>query len=144
MGYVLFKTTEEHGSISLLNKDPHLLVIPEANNIRAELRAVIKALESCKVGTPVVVFTDCQNVVGLPARRKKLEHGGFMSGNTHQPLANTDLYKEFFVQMDRIHPSLVWIKGHSPSKKGRDPVQTNFSQLDRAVRKKLRETLPKK
>lgn len=119
----------------------HFQEIKEDNNIRAELRGVLLALELCRTDfkdSHVVLYTDCQTVCGLLDRRERLEAGQFVSKAKNKTLANADLYKEFYKLYDLIQPEIVWVKGHTEKQKA-NLIDKNFSVLDKAVRQKLRQ-----
>jgi len=142
LGYALFQNQQEHDDILLSNKNIVLSVVQETNNIRAEIRASLLALQKCTESCAVTLYTDCQNIVNLISRRSRLEKTHFVSQSSGQVLANADLYKEFYALYDRMRPEVVWIKGHaSKSKQKTDKVQKNFSSLDKEVRRFLRETV---
>lgn len=140
IGYGVFNSTSQHNSMTLSELDLTILEIKETNNIRTELISAITALKSIKNKGNVVLYTDCQNIINLQRRREKLEKTNFISQSKNLPLANTDLYLEFYKIYDLIKPEVFWIKGHAP-KLGADLIQRNFSFLDKAVRKKLREII---
>lgn len=140
IGYGVFNSTSQHNSMTLSELDLTILEIKETNNIRTELISAIIALKSNKNTGKVVLYTDCQNIINLPSRREKLEKTNFISQSKNRPLANTDLYLEFYKIYDLLQPELFWIKGHAPLH-GADSLQRNFSFLDKAVRKKLREII---
>jgi len=125
------------------------LVFEENNKIRAELRGVIFAMERVieqrsisKSGTlkgesQIFLYTDCQTIVSLPGRRKRLEASDFHGQRTRAPLRNAQLYKQFFLTSDLLNPTVLWVEGHRP-KKDRAAINENFAHVDRAVRKELR------
>ncbi len=124
-------------------QSPVFLEVTETNNIRAELRGVIWALESClkeQGAIQVVLYTDCQTVSGLLQRRARLEASQFLSKSKNKPLANMDLYKEFYKIYDLIQPKVVWVRGHT-SRSMASQVEKNFSTLDKMVRQRLRQRL---
>ncbi|MBY0386043.1 hypothetical protein K2X05_12870 [bacterium] len=134
LGYLFFKTGKEQ---------IELTEIKETNNIRAELRGVLLALQTCLLtakGLKVVLYTDCQTVSGLLERRQRLEHSAFISKSKKKPLANADLYKEFYKIYDLIQPEIVWVQGHTNKQKA-SLIEKNFSTLDKAVRQRLRQKL---
>ncbi|MES2769898.1 MAG: RNase H family protein [Bdellovibrionota bacterium] len=116
-----------------------ILEIKESNNIRAEIRGVITALSAAPKSASVTLYTDCQTVAGLIGRRDKLEKTNFISQAKQTPLANADLYKEFYKIYDQLHPEIIWVKGHTSSKDTK--IKKNFSTVDKEVRKALRLAL---
>ena len=118
----------------------NLVIASEINNIRAEIKATLMALKACPKNRNVVLYTDCQTTCGLISRRTKLEQTNFISQSKQQPLANADLYQEFYLLFDQIKPEIHWIKGHSPDK-NMNHIQKIFSHLDKATRKKLRDNI---
>ncbi len=111
---------------------------------RLELLTALWALETfereCKPLLPVsiVLITDCKAIADLPQRRVQLEARGFKSKRTSLPLVNADLYREFYGAYDRLHPTVSWIRGHSPTGK-RSELQEIFTRVDRAARQALRK-----
>lgn len=146
IGSVLFLSTEEHDKFllsELSESKISILEIKETNNIRAELRSAIHALQACSKANRVLLYCDCQTICDLPRRRKKLEQTSYISQSKNRPLVNEDLYREFYLIYDHIKPEINWIKGHS-SGQNLDKIQKNFSHLDRAVRRNLRKAIGSK
>jgi ribonuclease HI len=79
-------------------------------NNRMELLAVIKALEKIKVsGLQITVFSDSKYVVDAVNQ-------DWISGWKKRYFAkvkNPDLWRRFITLYDRLHPKMVWIKGHN-------------------------------
>jgi ribonuclease HI len=116
-----------------------ILKIKESNNIRAEIKGVIAALSAAPKLSQVTLYTDCQTVTGLLDRREKLEKTNFISQTKLAPLANADLYKEFYKIYDQVQPKIIWIKGHIANKDS--DIKKNFSFVDKEVRRSLREAI---
>lgn len=114
-----------------------LKTIKEENNVRAELRAAILGLASCPEDSSVTLFSDSSAVVDLIKRRENLEKNEFVSKKTGVVLSNADLYQKFYFILDKLNVEVHWIKGHSP-KKSLGNTGSNFSHLDKSVRKELR------
>lgn len=112
--------------------------IEEKNNIRAELRSALVAINRAPKAAKVVVYTDCEAICNLPNRREKLENTKFIGQSKLTRLKNADLYEEFFDLIDSLDPEFVWVKGHS-KRNTRELIQKNFAWLDRRVRKELRK-----
>lgn len=141
LGFVVFESKEHHDQQTATHLSPFLFEVPEINNIRAELRGVLWALESCHkhfTGAPVVLYTDCQAVSGLLERRARLEATYFVSQSKKKPLRNMDLYKEFYKIYDLLQPQVVWVRGHV-SRSLASQVESNFAVLDKVVRQHLRQ-----
>jgi len=119
------------------------IIAKELNNVRAEFKAIILALETVKLiltnNTPTF-YTDCNSIINLIGRRAYLEANYYYSKKNKCILANADIYKEFFSLYDTLKPELVWVKGHSP-KKDQDYLKTNFSYIDKLLRKNLRASI---
>jgi ribonuclease HI len=125
-------------------------IFKEKNNIRAELRGIIFAIERLiedgdqtdgSEGAKehlVRLYTDCQPIVRLLERRQRLESSNYIVRRTGKPLGNADLYRQFFMVYDKVQLNLCWIRGHSP-KGGQDTVAKNFSRVDKETRKVLRD-----
>ena len=144
IGYASFSGTTQHESVSIADLGLNISEIKEGNNIRAELRGAITALRSCPKCERVILYTDCQNIINLPSRREKLESTNFISQSKNHPLANADLYREFYTLFDQYNPELFWIKGHTSAANysteiNLNRIQKNFSYLDKEVRRFLRE-----
>ena len=139
-GFILFESDDSHRKEE--SQPIQTKTFKERNNIRAELEGVIFALEEVtkKKGGQKNLYTDCESIAKLLQRRERLESSAFLSKKTKKPLNNADLYKRFFALCDRINPKVIWVKGHSRFK-DRDLVRRNFSRVDKAVRKILRETV---
>ncbi len=142
-GYSIFYNSDNHKNISLCENKISLSYLTEKNNIRGEIRGAINVLENCPLQSKVYLYTDCQCIVGLLSRREKLEANNFISKNKRNPLANLDLYKEFYKLSDQVNLKVVWLKGHTTGY-SLTLEEKNFSFLDKAVRKYLRELINSK
>ena len=84
----------------------------------------------------LTIYTDSQNIIGLPARRARLEHNNYISRN-NKPLKNAELYRKFYQLADAWPCTLVKVKGHKANSK-KDQVDKLFSLVDQAARHGLR------
>jgi ribonuclease HI len=84
----------------------------------------------------LTVFTDSQNIVGLPARRARLVAADYYSAKGKR-LNNYELYQEFYRLIDQVECTFVKVRGHQPAahKERRDRF---FTLVDRASRQALR------
>jgi ribonuclease HI len=83
------------------------------------------------------IYTDSQNIIGLPDRQSALEQNDFFSSKNKR-LNNYELYQEFYRLTSSIKYTLVKVLGHQVSTK-KSEVDTLFSLVDKASRRALRE-----
>ena len=140
MGYVIFNNHLEHELADVSQQSFHLHSMTEDNNIRAEVRGAILALKACETGANVILFSDCQTVVGLPRRQEKLIATNFIGKKKNLIINNADIYQAFYKEFDRIGPEIYWVAGHALKNK-KTKIDKNFSYVDKQVRKKLREMI---
>jgi ribonuclease HI len=123
-----------------LKVDPSLIktrFFKDTSSTRLELETLLWALEENDFSSSnLTVFTDSQNIVGLPDRRKRLENNGFLN-RKGLPLKNGDLYLRFFKLQDQLNFSLVKVKGHVVSRE-KSMIDRLFSVVDKASREALR------
>lgn len=84
----------------------------------------------------VIVYTDSQNIVGLPDRRLRLEKNKYIS-KTGRLIDNQELYKEFYRITDLLNCKIVKVKGHKSSSL-KNKIDFFFTLVDRAARNGLR------
>lgn len=85
----------------------------------------------------VAVYSDSQNIVGLPARRSGLDERKYLASNGKQ-LRNAELYKQFFKAIDQCDCQIIKVDGHKP-RHGKNDIDRIFSLVDKASRFALRE-----
>ena len=74
---------------------------------KLELQTLLWALAKINKGEGIyTVFTDSQNIIGLPARRSRFEKNNYISKNGKK-IANYLLYQEFYKITDNIDYKLV-------------------------------------
>ena len=150
-GFLLFRNKEEQEAGPSPESFLRTQAFPETTNLRAEIKGVLWALGEVgeqirkrrEVGEEKVeihLYTDCQGVAQLLARRKKLEASGFKSRRKKERLSQADLYEAFFALYDQWLPKIFWVKGHA-SRKYQDVIQRNFNWIDKRVRRELREKM---
>ena len=104
---------------------------------KLELQILLWALnEIPPTSQQLIIYTDSQNIIGLPARRNRLEQNDFHTSK-NQLLRNHKLYQAFYQLLDKLNFELVKIKGHLPTKE-KDRMAQLFSLVDKAARKALR------
>ncbi|WMN11016.1 RNase H family protein [Marivirga salinae] len=108
------------------------------SSTKLELQTLIWALNELDDRVrKVVVYTDSQNIVGLPARREALEKADYHS-KKGKLLNHYELYSAFFKIMDDLECEFVKVEGHQASK-NKDDYDKIFTLVDRAARKASRD-----
>jgi ribonuclease HI len=111
------------------------------SSVRLELETLLWAFkEAGQREGKIIVYTDSQNIMNLPERRKRLEENNYQSGK-NRPLKNADLYIEFFRMIERFNPVFVKVQGHMTSNK-KDNIDRLFTLVDRESRRALRKLRP--
>ena len=144
------RKTDWRKAVETMDFPIQTMLFRSKNIARLELVTVLWALDNfereCKawlpgsVPPPICLITDYKTIGDLPQRRSKLEAGNFQSKRTSLTLANADLYRKFFNAYDKFHPTVIWVRGHSPSGK-RGELQRIFARVDSAARQALRKYL---
>lgn len=101
-----------------------------------EIETLIWALHALQP-KEVTVYTDSQNILGLPGRRSRYEERGYLT-KRNNPVRHADLYREFFHLTDQIDCTFVKVKGHRVSRQKTD-IDRLFTLVDRAARQALRD-----
>jgi len=107
------------------------------SSTRLELETLLWALDELQPEEKkLIVYTDSQNIAGLPRRREKLEKNDFRSKN-NRLMNNHELYREFFRITDKLNCKFIKVTGHQPGRT-KDHIHRLFTLVDRASRKALR------
>ena len=141
VGYGAYLAVAE-GNISpeLLPSHVKTMRFEQTSSTRLELQTLLWALSDLALsGFRVTVYTDSQNIIGLHARRERFEKNNYMT-KKNRPIANHELYREFYSITDRLTCEFVKVKGHKLSHQ-KDPIDDLFTLVDRASRDALREGL---
>ena len=121
----------------LLKKQVVLKRFENTSSSRLEIQTLIWALGEIQLfPAKIKVFSDSQNIIGLPERKERLEKNNFRSkGN--RLLNNAELYQEFYQKTEHLSIEFVKVSGHMRSleKNSSDLI---FTLVDRASRKALR------
>ncbi|MBY0474263.1 MAG: ribonuclease H [Nitrosomonas sp.] len=107
----------------------------ELQTLLWSLNEMIALANGCDIA--LTVYTDSQNIIGLPGRRARLEQSNYFSSK-NRPLNNYELYQEFYRLTARLNCELVKIVGHQASSK-KDEIDRLFGLVDQASRRALRE-----
>ena len=142
IGFGAFLCIEELTlSPSSLNESVQVKRFEETSSTKLELQTLIWSmgeLLGCVNNTEIklTVYTDSQNIISLPQRRRRLERDNYFSRNKKQ-LQNHELYRDFYNLTDSVLVDLVKMKGHQPSSQ-RDSIGQLFKLVDQASRQALR------
>ncbi len=139
LGYGAYLAVSEDGlSLDELRTLVKVKRFPQTSSTKLELQTLLWALNDIQLsGRKVIVYTDSQNIIGLPARRERLEQKDYRSSH-NKLLKNHELYQEFYRLTDQLDCELVKVRGHQVSKQ-KDDIDRLFTLVDRASRKALRE-----
>lgn len=87
------------------------------------------------------VYTDCQNLITLPSRREKLESNNYYTSKG-KLMKNHELYKEFYLLMDKYNCNLIKVKGHKKNSL-KNEIDKIFNIVDKVSRETLRVNIYK-
>ncbi|MCX6051139.1 MAG: ribonuclease H [Campylobacterales bacterium] len=110
------------------------------SSTKLELETLLWALSEIDLENfKIIVYTDCQNIIGLSDRREGFEKNHYIS-RTNKLIKNHELYKEFYKNMDLTESKFIKIKGHIKNSK-KDEIDNIFTLVDKASRAALRKVL---
>jgi ribonuclease HI len=139
IGYGAYLAVSELGlSLDELRTRVKVKRFEQTSSTKLELQTLLWALSEIKTsGCKLTVYTDSQNIIGLPGRREQLEQNDYRS-NKNKLLDNYELYQQFYRLIDLLDCELVKVRGHQASKQ-KNEIDQLFTLVDRASRKALRE-----
>jgi ribonuclease HI len=111
------------------------------SSTKLELQTLLWAIDDVLSSTAekinhFVIYSDSQNIVGLPARRSGLEQRDYYAGNG-KLLNNAELYQQLFRVIDRCGCHIIKVDGHTPRRIKND-IDKVFTLVDKASRSALR------
>lgn len=123
-----------------LEKKIKIKKFDNTSSTKLELETLLWALNDVSLKNfKIVVYTDCQNIIGLPERRYGFERKNYMTSKGMQ-IKNHELYKAFFKRLDILDCAFIKVKGHKKSSE-KNKIDEIFTLVDRATRKALRKTI---
>lgn len=139
IGYGAYLLVRENGqSPDTLQARVNVMRFEQTSSTKLELQTLLWALgDIAAEGHKVTVYTDSQNIIGLPGRRERFEKNDYMT-KKNRPIANHLLYREFYNINDRMVCDFVKVRGHKLSHE-KDEIDRLFTLVDRASRDALRE-----
>ena len=138
IGYGAYLSVSERGlSLDSLRESVKVRRFEHTSSTKLELQTLLWALRDIQAfGGKVVVFTDSQNIMGLPGRRERFEQSNYRS-KKNRLLNNYELYQEFYRITDQLKCRFVKVHGHQASNQ-KDDIDRLFTLVDRASRNALR------
>jgi len=134
--------SDQSASIDSLKDSVKVKRFVQTSSTKLELQTLLWAVSETIASVQereivLTVYTDSQNIVGLPGRRARLEKNNFFSSNNKR-LNNYELYQEFYQLSSRLKIELVKVVGHQASSK-KGEIDRVFGLVDHASRRALRE-----
>ena len=138
IGYGAYLVVPEPGlSLDSLRLRIKVKRFEHTSSTKLELQTLLWALKYIQaLACKVIVYTDSQNIMGLPARRGRFEQNDYRSKKNRR-LNNYKLYQEFFRITDQLDCKFVKVSGHLVSNQ-KDDIDRLFTLVDRASRNALR------
>lgn len=122
-----------------LNLKVKLKRFEKTSSTKLEIQTVLWALS--EVGDferKIILYTDSQNILGLPGRRERLEKNNFYSKQNRR-ITNWELYQEFYLLIDELNIEIKKVTGHKKTS-SKDNIDRLFTIVDRASRNALRNS----
>ncbi len=136
--YLLLDSIETYSAE--MEKKVVLKKFDDTSSTKLELETLLCALEELDLKeNRISIYTDCQNIIGLEARRERFEKNNYITAKGTL-IKNHELYKEFYKKMDVLDSVFIKVKGHKKAST-KDMIDDIFTLVDTATRKALRETL---
>lgn len=141
IGFAAYLQIKEEELLSKnLKEKINIKMYKETSSTKLELQGLLWALgEIDHSQKHIIVYTDCQNIIGLENRRKRFEENNYKT-KKNELIANHELYKKFYQFIDQLNCEFIKVKGHKTSSE-KDLIDNIFTLVDKASRDALREHL---
>ncbi|RUM64162.1 MAG: ribonuclease H [Sulfurimonas sp.] len=140
IGFGAYLLLDKLDFFSKLEKEVKVKKFTNTSSTRLELETLLWALSDISSKNhKIVIYTDCQNIIGLNDRRDRFEKNKYITGKG-KLIKNHELYKDFFKLIDNLDCEFIKVKGHKKSST-KDEVDEIFTLVDRATRNALRSSL---
>jgi ribonuclease HI len=145
VGYGAYLVVSERvTSIQSLKDKVKVKRFEQTSSTKLELQTLLWALDETIAlangdDMALTVYTDSQNIIGLPRRRARLEQSNYFSSKNRR-LNNYELYQEFYRLTTKLNCQFVKVIGHQASSK-KDEIDKLFGLVDQASRRALREVI---
>ncbi len=125
---------------SELEKKINIKKFDNTSSTKLELETLLWALSDVNLKKfQIVVYTDCQNIIGLQGRRERLENSNYITSKGGK-IKNHKLYKCFFKKLDTLDCEFIKLKGHKKVS-AKNELDEIFTLVDKSTRKALRKTI---
>lgn len=138
VGYGAYLIAEADADPAGLKDKIQVRRFENTSSTRLELETLIWALQQLRPDE-IEIYSDSQNIIGLPGRRIRLEQRQYCSTGGI-PLKNAVLYQEFFRITDQFNCTFIKVKGHRKTKE-KSRIDQLFTLVDRASRSALRAAI---
>jgi len=138
IGYGAYLAVPDGGpSVGSLRARVKVRRFEHTSSTKLEMQTLLWALSDIRAsGSRVTVYTDSQNIIGLPGRRDRLEQNEFHSKKNRR-LSNYKLYHEFYKMIDQLNCEFEKVRGHQVSNQN-NYTDRLFKLVDKASRHALR------
>jgi ribonuclease HI len=124
-------------SLELLKAQVRVKRFEDTTSSKLELQTLLWALGELNGKVKKIkVYTDSQTIIGLPARRDRMERNAYYTTKGIL-LKNAALYRAFFQITEQLDCVFEKIKGHQQASK-KEEIDQLFTLVDRASRNALR------
>ncbi|MGM0519024.1 MAG: ribonuclease HI [Campylobacterota bacterium] len=107
------------------------------SSTKLEVQTLLWAISEIDTKAKFVVYTDCQNILSLLERKKRLEGKNYFT-KTGKKVRNEELYRSFFTLYEKYNFEIIKVKGHKKSST-KDDIDLLFNFVDKASRTRLRQ-----
>jgi ribonuclease HI len=134
--------TDQCTSVDRLKDKVKIKRFEKTSSTKLELQTLLWALNEIigladENDITITIYTDSQNIIGLPGRRNRLEKSHYYSSKNKR-LNNYELYQEFYRLTSSVNCRLVKVSGHQVSN-DKDDIDRLFELVDKGSRRVLRE-----
>ena len=139
VGYGAYLSVSGYGfSLDSLKSQIKVKRFEKTNSTKLELQTLLWALNDIRpYKNELIVYTDSQNIIGLPKRRERLEKNKYLS-KKNRLIKNHQLYQKFYKVTDHLNCQFVKVSGHKRLNQ-KDYIDQLFTLVDRASRNALRK-----
>jgi ribonuclease HI len=138
VGYGAYLAVHDHGlPLDSLKARVKVRRFAPTSSTKLELQTLLWAIGDIQDSAArIMIYTDSQNIIGLPGRRDRFEQSDYRSKNNKR-LNHYALYQEFYRMTDQLNIEFVKLSGHKGSNK-KDEIDRFFSLVDKASRNAMR------